>query len=307
MQVLSTTTHSDKRLTALLRVQDDVIAWASAVTEMAFYGSRTTPPDPPQSFGLWMRAAQMEGIIRPKRITALEAEFDALCTAGRALLQETLKTGPGRPPPREAYQAFGAALEPVRAQLRTLVKISVLEDHGIDHITGLYSPNAMHECLKIEMDRLARRGHSFTIALARIDRYGEIASHLGEEGERQAMRAVAKAVRGTLRVYDDGYRAALGEFVLCLKQADIHAGNAAMDRLHGAVAGAGVSFDLPGGAAPLTLTSCLVAPLPGDTFEEILGALRHDLKTAEQEPGAVLTHHETSPLERMVQEDKDRA
>ncbi|HBH26237.1 MAG TPA: hypothetical protein DDX54_02410 [Rhodospirillaceae bacterium] len=294
--------HSDKRMAALMRVQADYAVWFCAVTEAAFYGTSAEAPDPPRSFGLWMQAAQMERILHPKRINRAKAAAHKTQQAAQALVSGP-RDDAGRPT-QEAFSAFTGAMEGLREHMRTLIRISVLEDHGIDHLTGLYSTHAMHAALKVELDRLARRGQSFVLALACIDNYPLIASGLGDAGEARAMRAVASAVRRTLRVYDDGYRSGNGEFVLCLKEADIHAGTAAMDRLHGAVARAGVSFAVPERAAPLplTITSCLLAPLPGDSLEEILKALRHDLDTSGQEPGSVLAHHEISPLERALQD-----
>lgn len=292
--------HSDKRLAALMRVQSDLTAWFSATLSVAFYAPARPLPAQPRSFGLWLRAAQMERLIRPTQFEALRSAALDLGARARDMQVAAQESGAGKPS-ADSFTAFNAAMEVLREHMRGLTRICVLEDHGIDHLTGLYSPNAMRTAFKVEMDRLARRGQEICVALAQIDHYPLIAGHMGEAAERQAMRAVAAATAATLRVYDDTYRAGEGEFVLCLKQADIHAGTAAMDRLHAAVAREGMTFDLPDGrTVPLTITSCLVAPLPGDTFEEILAALRHDLSTARQEPGAVLTHHETSPLERFV-------
>jgi diguanylate cyclase (GGDEF)-like protein len=291
--------HSDKRLAALMRVQADLMAWFTAAISVAFYAPARPLPAQPRSFSLWIRAAQIEKLLHPSQFEAMRTA--ALDLGARAREMQVTAQERGGTPTQNSFAAFNAAMETLREHMRGLTRICVLEDHGIDHLTGLYSPNAMHTAFKVEMDRLARRGQEICVALAQIDHYPLIAGHMGQAAERQAMRAVAAATTATLRVYDDAYRAGEGEFVLCLKQADIHAGTAAMDRLHAAVAREGLTFDLPDGrTVPLTLTSCLVAPLPGDTFEEILEALRHDLATARQEPGAVLTHHETSPLERFV-------
>lgn len=295
--------HSDKRMAALMRVQAAYADWVSKILEAALYHDGATEAlEPPRSFNLWMQAAQAENILSPLHIRSAHTCAHKVQEKAQELLISA-RYNKGLPD-KNIFMQFSQALEHLRIQLQALIRISVLEDNGIDHLTGLFSPNAMHMALKVEMDRLARRGHSFVIALARIDHYESIVQALGAQAEKEATLVVATAIMDTLRIYDDAYRSGDGEFILCLKEADVHAGIAAMDRLHEKVACAGVTFSLPDekGELSLTITSCLFVPLPGYTFDEILTDLRHDIQNAKQDPGTVLTHHEISPLERLLQE-----
>lgn len=303
MHNISPNAISNKRLEALMRVQSDYNAWFSNIIACAFYGVDSCHIEPPKSFEMWLKAAKMEGIIQKDRINLLRKSALQLQNTAKEFV-ESSKTNKNQPS-KGVFAELNSDMEKLRRKLRLLTKISVLEDHGIDHMTGLYSKSAMMNAFKEEMDRLARRGHNIVVALVQIDCFEEI-SNISVNARKKSMQKVAQAVKDTLRIYDDAYRAGEGEFILCLKQADIHEGTSAMDRLHEAIKNSDTVFKtVDEREITLTITSCLVAPLPGDEFERLLKDLRHDLSKSIHEKGSVVTHHETSPLMKYVKESQE--
>lgn len=177
----------------------------------------------------------------------------------------------------------------------------ILEEWGLDVLTGLKNIRVMEKELAQEMERLSRHGRSFSLALARIDDFDEIEA-LGPREADQYIKRVALFIGRSLRSFDAAYRLDRQNFIMALKQADIIGGKKALERLRNELERADISYRGRDGAKrPLTMSCCVAEPLPEDSIPVLIDDLRKDLDTQGREPGVVLTYYEVSPLQRFMQ------
>lgn len=178
-------------------------------------------------------------------------------------------------------------------------------DTGLDVSTGLRSKKAMVIDLEREMERRARRGKPFCLALARIDNYEHIQELVSEERHREIVFAVARLIKKCIRSFDDAYRSGDGEFIMCLKHSDMGGGAAATTRLRRFLEEEQIMIqDEKGRSFPLTMSSCVAEPLPGNSLDELMANMRNDLLRFNNEaPGnATLEYFEQSSLSRYIQD-----
>jgi diguanylate cyclase (GGDEF)-like protein len=176
----------------------------------------------------------------------------------------------------------------------------ILEEWGLDVLTGLKNRRAMLSELGQEMERLSRHGQSFSLALACIDDFATIVNVLGDEQAGALVKRVATLVRRSLRSFDGAYNIGGGKFVLSLKLADLNGGQKALTRLRDELEKADISFEVGGRRGKLTMSCCVAEPLPNDHLQTLLDSLHSDLKSYEREAGTVMTYFEMSPLQQFV-------
>jgi diguanylate cyclase len=214
--------------------------------------------------------------------------------------------------PNENKAAFAKKFETFFSELRALERDCILEDSGLDYVTGLKSKKFLTRDIERQMHRLSREGQSFCVALVAIDHYSESMESYGVSGEFKYSKTVAKLLKKSIRSFDVGYRTDGGEFVLLLKQTDIGGGIAALKRLREFLEQENLTLSTSDGDQPLRLSSCVTEPVPQENADELIENLRKDLErqknneTGEEESddqsGAVLKYHEVSALERYVNE-----
>lgn len=201
------------------------------------------------------------------------------------------------------YNEFAKLIQSVDRRVR-------IEAVGVDTLTGLRTQKAMIADIERELEKLERQGIPFTVAMVKIDFYRQLKQNEGEEGARHYQQAVAQTLLEALRSYDDGYRLHNGEFLLCMKQSDLHGGVAALQRLYTLLAEKGISIEVDGKIRALTLSSCIAEPIPEDNVDRLLEYLREDLKNAKEGTGSLLAYAEITPIERYylsVEEDMKKA
>ncbi len=214
-------------------------------------------------------------------------------------ISEELLAG-SSPPPFKNFETFSQVYEEFSNQLRRVEIDRFMDDNGIDVLTGLRSRNAMMSDIARELDRLARRGKPFCLALAQIDNFTKIRESYNLKECNVFIMTVAELIKKSMRSFDDAYRLSNGEFILCLKQTEMSGGLAALERMRKLLERERISVSLDGNAQPLTMSCVIAEPVEGDMQDNLVDNLRHDLASMERTEGAVLEYYEMSPLQRFV-------
>ena len=263
----------------------DYATWFGEVMRTAFYSTD---------------AKQREGIVPPAIAPALEPHFqsinqtipDQIFESEIYLAESTKKLLAGnKAPDADTFQKFWQAYEGMLGLLHRLEKDEVMAGSGIDPETGLRSAAVMLPDLERELERRARRGQPFCIALTRID---------GDENNKdpEKRKLAVICLKKTVRSFDDAYVTGQGDFLVSLKHADVNGGLKFSVRLNDALKrNENVNF---------TMSCCVAEPMPGDNMEELITNTRVDLNhIAQLGAGASGQYEDLSPLSRYVQSLKD--
>ncbi len=289
-------------LQALSPILDEFAEWYNDLLRCLFYPELENyfqDSKVGKVFNEWAKAMERMEFVDVLSIRKASQMHDELLVLGMRLCE--MAQSKQKKPEVSEFDKFSTLYFAFINNLRRLEKDSVMEDSGIDVLTGLRSKNALHEDFERELERLARRGKSFCLALARIDHYEELAAQHGRDHAREYTQAVAEFIKKSIRSFDDGYRLGSGEFLLSLKQADITGGVAALERLKKILVQGNLSIKLNDDTRALTMSCCIAEPIPGDNIEALIEHLRLDLDTAEKAAGTVLEYHEMSDLQRYIQ------
>lgn len=289
-------------LRAISPLIDEYAEWYGDVLRCFFYAEEDLPPldnNVDALFSEWRRDIENLEFVDQEaiqRLSSLQAEMRETALSLCAAAAE----GRGKPDITN-FEKFSNLFYSFISNLRRLEKDSVLEDSGIDVLTGLRSKKAMHGDIDKELERLTRRGKPFCLSLARIDNYENIIAEHGREHARGFTKVVAGYIKKSVRSFDDAYRLGAGEFLLCLKQADITGGIAALERLRRMLEASGTTYRLGGQDVLLTMSCCIAEPVHDDEVDDLIQHLRDDLSAVEKSSGAVLEYHEMSDLQRYIQ------
>lgn len=267
--------------------------WYTSVLQILFYpvasAKNMAPQLPPLLVPLFQSPDTLleieDRLPLEKAHLALQAEADLLCAS---------------PPERGRFKKFTTQYGEFVRDLHSISQMRILELWGLDVLTGLKNKRAMLVDMAQELERVARHGRAFSLALVQIDHYPQILKSLGRELAENIVKDITRLVRASLRSFDGAYYIGHGEFVLSLKQASAAGGQKALERLRNQLDKNDISYDQFGVHKDVTLSCCVAEPLPEDNIEQVLSNLRQDLKTQEREEGAVLVYYEISPLQRFV-------
>lgn len=286
----------------LLPVLDEHTEWFHCVVQSSFY------PDlyafekncrNPVSFAQWTVAAENDCSAQPELLEKLTSlHCDLMQAAGSLLEQGREKHGS---PDHELFSLFLTLYEEFQNNIRRLERDFMREDSGYDSFTGLRSKKMITGDIAREMDRLARQGKKFTLALARIDRFDLIATHYKQPEFEACVKLVADLIKASVRSFDDAYHLGRDEFLLCLKQTDVSGGIAALERLRKELEEQNIKLAFPDEDIPLSMSCCIAEPVAGDDIQVLVDNLKADLKTTDNKGDAVLQFYEMSPLQRYVQ------
>lgn len=294
----------DSKLKALAPIVDEHGEWYNRVMRSVFYPERSGDQfDPPQAFASWLTEASQDDFVAKATIDKLKKMQAELYEMASDLMHDARSTGAR--PDFKVYDEFTNLYDDLLYQLRRLEHDAVQADTGLDVMTGLRSRKAMVVDLEREMERRARRGKPFCLALAQIDNHDQIRALVTEDRYREIIATVARLIKKCIRSFDDAYRSSEGEFIMCLKHSDIAGGTAATTRLRRFLEEEAIMVnDEKGRPFQLTMSSCVAEPLPGDSLDELMSNMRSDLKRfdAGEQGGTSLEYFEQSPLSRYVQE-----
>jgi GGDEF domain-containing protein len=175
------------------------------VLRAVFFPERAGDPfEPPKSFIAWLNDAAQDDFVGKATIEKLKKMQMELYEMGSDLMHEAHVSGAR--PDFKIYDEFINLYDDLVYQLRRLEHDAVQADTGLDVGTGLRSKKAMVIDLEREMERRARRGKPFCLALAKIDNYEQIIGLMTEERHREVIAAVARLIKKCIRSFDDAYR-----------------------------------------------------------------------------------------------------
>lgn len=123
----------------------------------------------------------------------------------------------------------------------------------VDPLTGLANRQTMRTQLTGERDRAIRQRLPLSLALADIDHFKKINDSYGHAQGDNVLRAVAQALRNTVRPYDVVYRYGGEEFLICLPGTNVESGAQALERIRQAIAQLRLTDD-KGAPIPVTAT-----------------------------------------------------
>lgn len=294
--------ETNSHLRALLSVFDEYAEWYAAVLRRAFYSeqhevSDAEPLRSPTSFESWLEQAQSGGVFSDIALGDLRDRHESLIKLSSQLSGEQS----GQKPAAVTFDAFVALYNGFMDALRRLQYDCLLADSGIDSLSGLRSDHAMIGDMERELERLARRGNPFCLALAQVDNYDELKAGTSKEQHKEIIAKLSDMIKQCLRSFDDAYRSGEGEFIMSLKQTEKIGGTAALDRLRGLLAADPIVVPREDGSSyTLTMSYCVAEPQPGDTLEDLLKDMRADLGNYRGEGNTALEHQELSQLQRFL-------
>ena len=251
---------TEKASQPLIELIGDCLHWLNHATTALFYKGEgeafefTTP----KAYRDWAENSSTEVNFQSSLLAQLHYSAETL--------QKTLiQASQNRPPKRNDFQSFMQAYEDFMSRLHQLEGQAILSEQGIDALTGFKTAPSMQAEFKKELDRRARRGSPFSIAMMRID-----GSPSGDELNFK-LQSISTAMRRCMRSFDDIYRTGEKDFVAGLKHSDVAGGLRFVER---------VRDDLKLLGVDLTFAACVAEPDPSDDLKEFLTNMEHDLTRA---------------------------
>ncbi|MCU6434245.1 GGDEF domain-containing protein [Undibacterium sp. Jales W-56] len=148
-----------------------------------------------------------------------------------------------------------------------------------DPLTGALNRNALIDSLNTELNRSHRTGHTFSVAIIRVDRFQDMMDQYGRAAVVQILRKLTEETQQLLRTLDSFGRNNADEFVIVMPTTWIDQSIKAIDRLKQTYA----AIDWTGVADGVQISFCtgLTTNARGDTAEAMLERARQALAAAQ--------------------------
>ncbi|MCB9988979.1 MAG: diguanylate cyclase [Rhodospirillales bacterium] len=293
---------SEGHLQTLLPVLDDYAEWYTSVVRAIMYpesNSEQDRPVLPHSFIAWLEEVRGNSEAVEKDVFySLRKIHTEMVQAAEGLLGKAV---PGAPlPTRSSFDQFTNLYESFVTHIRRLEHDMAQIDSGMDTLTGLRTEAVMMSDLEREMERLARHGKPFCLALARVDHLERINKLVDKARKDEITQTLATLIKRCMRTFDDAYRLADGEFIMSLKQTETKGGAAAVERLRKFIEQEKIVIKEGDYEYQLTMSYCVAAPVPGDLPETVIANMRGDLDRYKSDGNMSLEYLEQSPLQRYI-------
>ncbi len=287
-------------------VVDEYTDWFMRVTRRVFYPDSITGAAKeillPASFNKWMRVAETQKLIEEGVLGGLDRIHKDLTHGADQMMEETAKFE--KPPAFKDFDQLAMFFEEFVNTLRRISKDYQVGGKEIDTLTGLRTREMFYKDIRREMDRLARQGKPFCIALLKIDNYDDFKKHSVTHEFDGCLKMIGDAIKKCVRSFDDAYRMDNDTFVLALKQTSVGGGMKALYRLKQDMQKEKITYALKGINCDLTMMSCIAEPVPEDDARQLLSNMEKDLLKHAGQHGAVIEYHDVSPLQRFINEGK---
>lgn len=294
------TYEQDSQLNAITPVLDEHAEWFNRVVRQIFYPEEKLSADllsVPESFESWATAiSEVDGIGKESLVRIRRVHTDMHQAASGLVENARLHS---EKPVIKQFDTFVILYDEFVSNIRRLERDAAMTDRGMDPLTGLRTQSVMARDLEREMERRARRGRPFCLALAKIDHYEELKT-LPQDVHDKALQDLSDIIRLCIRSFDDAYRLNDGEFMMCLKQTEMSGGSAGLNRLRKLLEERAPFFLVNGEERRISVSACVSEPQPGDTLETLIANMRNDLTRYGGEEQTVLEYYEQSPLQRFV-------
>jgi GGDEF domain-containing protein len=279
------TAEDNNRLnTTLGHVQEEYSAWFFQVLARVFYPGTEGQISlkSPHSVPAWLESLDQEKTIPGKILVGQHK--DLIATAEHAIADAEKYE---KIPPYESFKKLVMLYEEFCHGVTRIAQNQKEDAPGFDPVTGLRIGEMFYKDVRLEMDRLARQGKEFSVALVRIDG--------GEEELESQQRPVAEVLKEIVRSFDDAYRVDERYFILSLKQTDTDGAIRAIERVNSMLAEK---------KSRTTVSAIVVTPVPGVDLREILGMMKRELEENAGEAAVIMEHLELSPLQRLLKDRK---
>ncbi len=241
----------------------------------------------PTSFSAWLAQANES---KADVLTILNDIHEDLLKAAESLLA-VLKDGDK--PIYQDFSNFKNIYMDFLSHIHRLEKESTLKGRNVEKRTGLRSPKAIENDLKIELERVSRQGNPFSLLMVRIDAFDS------SKNPEEILKKAVKNIKACMRSFDDAYYLGEGHFLVSLKHADILGAQAAVGRLQFFI-----KEDVEeGSSASMTMSFSMAEPMPGSDVDDLIENMRLDLDKHMRDSDTVLELVEVSPLERFVKQE----
>lgn len=294
-----------EELGSLSKVLAEYQAWFVSVTERACFGDVSKKGDVLKMPSLFVES--VTALPEPEYTDITKGELEVLHLQHHNienLAQKLVETSaPGYLPDHEIFHKFSEQFQDFIKGLQKTCQSLILEEWGLDVLTGLKNKRAMNAELKQEMERLSRHGQAFSLALVQVDDFHDIFEKQGRDEADRLLKKAASHIAASLRSFDGAYNIGNGEFVLSLKQAGLNGGQKAIERVCNELEYQDVSFFVEGQKKQITMSCCVSEPLAEDDLQILLTNMRTDLETHKnhsRESGTVLAYFEMSPLQQFM-------
>jgi len=279
-------------LEAIMPVLDEYVVWYGRLVKSYFEGV-PSKANPPAVFSEWLEKANTEKNISPFTYERIKRIHQGMVEAASEF---ATKSSMGDKPLKQ-YAELNRHYEEFIQIMRRLELDHALENSGFDEKTGLRSVKVMADDIGREMERRARQGNPFALALVKINNFKD--EWRGKEDLCDDMvRRISDQIKICLRSFDDAYYMGGEYFLLALKHADMLGAQAAVARLNRDVTAA----HIPAAGDPLeevSVSTIVYEPTQGDKLQTLLDNMKRDLEGVEAK-GTVLQYNEVSPLQRYI-------
>ena len=275
-------------LDAIMPVLDEYVVWYGKIIK-SFFEGKPTREVPPPVFDHWLSNSELSESITGRAQRVHLAMTDA------AKLFITKYASRDNPPLAE-YNEFSRRYEEFIQFMHRLELDHATENSGYDEKTGLRSAKLMQGDVARELERRARRGHPFSLAMVKINNFKD--EWRNHKNLPDTILKISDQLKECLRSFDDAYYLGDEYFLLSLKHADIVGSQAALSRLNSLITQA----HIPAPDDPLeevSVSSVLSEPIPGDSLDDLLNNMKKDLSGIDAK-GTVLQYNDLSPIQRYI-------
>lgn len=281
--------HTDSE--TIVPILDEYVVWYGQMMRV-FFERGTAVPALPSVFEQWLEIAEQEKSVTEVILARLRRLHADMVKAGTVFAAKAMMWDDG---PLKEFNEFTRHYEEFIHYMRQVEREQTLENSGIDEKTGLRSLKVMRDDLDREMQRRARRGSPFSIAMVKINDFGHDWA-LEDEAFYLTIRKIADQIRFTLRSFDDAYYLGGAYFLVALKHADKIGSQAASSRLSTGVNDAHIHH--PQDPSKKVSVLCLVAePVEGEDVDAMIAHMKADMDGVDAK-GAILHYNDLSPLQR---------
>ncbi len=291
----------NSQLKDLIEIKSHYLSWFFRLTQCLLFNQEQNDGlglEQPSSYTRWYQEAIENSDTNQDLLLTLHARHQRLTKLSDKLLGDCIKTS--KSISQDSYDKFSKLFEKFMDIIQRIERELILDEKGIDAETGLRRKAVLLADMNREMERLARQGKPFSLALVKVDHFDKIVEEEGKKAS-EYIKHLSRLIKKSIRSFDDAYRVGEGEFILSLKQADITGGIRALERLKELLEAdiynfASSSLD----SKMISLSCCISEPLPYDDIDELINNMKKDFEAADKTEDSVLEYFELSPLQRYI-------
>lgn len=283
---------------AITPILDEHVVWYGRMMRVYFERQGDMPEIPPV-FDEWLTSPETKSTISGFLAGRIERLHGEMVRAGREFIAKATTRDVN---PLSQFNELTRHYEEFIQYMRQIEREQALENSGVDEKTGLRSLKVMQDDILREMERRARRGNPFALALVKLNHF-TLEWKTDPDKMHQTVRNISDKIRYCLRSFDDAYYLGNEYFLLSFKHADKVGSQAAVARVIAALNEAYIK--VPTDESQNIAVSIVISePEQGDNLDELIQNMKNDLAGIDAQ-GTVLQFNDISPLQRYIHSIKD--